>query len=190
MGTRSGPVPPVGRAQSSNVLIVNGALYVVDAGEGVTRRHTRAGLPVERRMRTDMGVNLKTARALGVTIPESIVKPDPFYVQNGGAVFYAMSGATPIGVVAVKNLTGGVYEFCKLVVRDEARGLGVGRALVETCIAFAQQQGARLLMLQSFKRLDVALGMYERMGFVPMTAPLEMLVLARTEIVLGMPLNE
>lgn len=115
--------------------------------------------------------------------------PERFYVQNGGAVFYAMKGATPIGVVAVKHLTGGVYEFCKLVVRDEARGLGVGRALVEACIAFAGQQGARLLMLQSFKRLDVALGMYERMGFVPMTAPSQMLVLARTEIVMGMPLN-
>jgi ribonuclease BN (tRNA processing enzyme) len=46
LGTRSGPVPTVGRAQSSNVLIVNGALYVVDAGEGVTRRLTRAGLPL------------------------------------------------------------------------------------------------------------------------------------------------
>jgi ribonuclease BN (tRNA processing enzyme) len=44
LGTRGGPVPMVGRAQASNVLIVNGALYVVDAGEGVTRRLTRAGI--------------------------------------------------------------------------------------------------------------------------------------------------
>lgn len=46
LGTRSGPVPTVARAQSSNVLIVNGALYLIDAGEGVTRRLTRAGLPI------------------------------------------------------------------------------------------------------------------------------------------------
>src|SRR5579864_4845739 len=38
LGTRGGPIPMMGRAQSSNILIVNGALYVVDAGEGVTRR--------------------------------------------------------------------------------------------------------------------------------------------------------
>jgi ribonuclease BN (tRNA processing enzyme) len=44
LGTRGGPVPMVGRAQSSNILIVNGAFYVVDAGEGVTRRLTRAGI--------------------------------------------------------------------------------------------------------------------------------------------------
>lgn len=46
LGTRSGPIPTVGRAQSSNVLIVNGALYILDAGEGVTRRLTRAGLAI------------------------------------------------------------------------------------------------------------------------------------------------
>jgi ribonuclease BN (tRNA processing enzyme) len=36
----------VGRAQASNVLIVNGAVYVVDAGVGVTRRLTRAGIAI------------------------------------------------------------------------------------------------------------------------------------------------
>ena len=46
LGTRAGPQPSVGRAQSSNVLIVNGALYVVDAGDGVTRRLTKAGIAI------------------------------------------------------------------------------------------------------------------------------------------------
>ena len=35
------PLRPVGRAQSSNLLIVNGAHYIIDAGDGVTRRLTR-----------------------------------------------------------------------------------------------------------------------------------------------------
>ncbi len=116
---------------------------------------------------------------------QAVGDPETFYVQRGGAVFFARQAGVPVGVVAVKNLTGGVHEFCKLVVLPEARGLGVGRALVEACIAFARQRGARLLMLQSFKRLEVALGLYERMGFAPMQPPPEMLVLARTEIVLG-----
>jgi len=42
LGTRSGPVPTVWRAQTSNALIVNGVPYIVDAGDGVTRRLTRA----------------------------------------------------------------------------------------------------------------------------------------------------
>jgi ribonuclease BN (tRNA processing enzyme) len=46
LGTKGGPQPTVGRAQSSNLLIVNGVLYVVDAGPGVTRRLTRAGISI------------------------------------------------------------------------------------------------------------------------------------------------
>jgi len=46
LGTRSGPNPTVARAQTSNLLIVNGMLYVIDAGDGVVRRLTRAGIPI------------------------------------------------------------------------------------------------------------------------------------------------
>jgi ribonuclease BN (tRNA processing enzyme) len=42
LGTRGGPIPTVWRAQTSNALIVNGVPYIVDAGDGVTRRLTRA----------------------------------------------------------------------------------------------------------------------------------------------------
>jgi ribonuclease BN (tRNA processing enzyme) len=43
LGTAAGPMPRKGRTQSSNLLIVNGALYVIDAGDGVTRRIVEAG---------------------------------------------------------------------------------------------------------------------------------------------------
>lgn len=115
--------------------------------------------------------------------------PDTFYIKGGGTVLFAMQEGKPLGVVAIKNLGGGVYEFCKLVVLERARGLGVGRKLVQACIGFARDAGGRLLMLQSFRRLEVALRMYERMGFVPMPAPSQMLVLARTEITMGLPLG-
>jgi ribonuclease BN (tRNA processing enzyme) len=43
LGTRAGPQPTNGRAQSANLLIVNGAQYVIDAGDGVSRRLTEFG---------------------------------------------------------------------------------------------------------------------------------------------------
>lgn len=46
LGTSGGPPPRAHRAQSSNLLIVNGALYVVDAGDGVARRLAKAGINV------------------------------------------------------------------------------------------------------------------------------------------------
>ena len=43
LGTVAGPPPRANRAQSSNLLIVNGTLYVIDAGDGATRRIAQAG---------------------------------------------------------------------------------------------------------------------------------------------------
>ena len=39
-------MPRAHRAQSSNLLIVNGALYVIDAGDGVLRRLAKAGINI------------------------------------------------------------------------------------------------------------------------------------------------
>ena len=44
LGTAGGPSARPGRAQSSNLLTVNGAYYVIDAGDGVARRLARAGI--------------------------------------------------------------------------------------------------------------------------------------------------
>ena len=46
LGTASGPFPRAGRAQASNLLTVNGAHYVVDAGDGVARRLAKARINV------------------------------------------------------------------------------------------------------------------------------------------------
>jgi ribonuclease BN (tRNA processing enzyme) len=46
LGTRSGPLPAAGRAQSSNLVTVNGTHYVIDAGDGVARRLAKAGINV------------------------------------------------------------------------------------------------------------------------------------------------
>ena len=43
LGTAGGPVPRPDRAQSSNLLIVNGTLYLIDAGGGVTARLVQSG---------------------------------------------------------------------------------------------------------------------------------------------------
>jgi ribonuclease BN (tRNA processing enzyme) len=46
LGTASGPIPRAHRAQSSNLLTVNGVHYVIDAGDGVARRLVKAGVDV------------------------------------------------------------------------------------------------------------------------------------------------
>lgn len=48
LGTKAGPVPVVGRAQTANLLIVNGTYYLIDAGGGVVRRLTRAHIMIRK----------------------------------------------------------------------------------------------------------------------------------------------
>src|SRR5471032_2478410 len=43
LGTGGGPLPRKERAQSSNLLIVNGTLYLIDAGGSVTQRIVQSG---------------------------------------------------------------------------------------------------------------------------------------------------
>ncbi|HEX5510066.1 MAG TPA: MBL fold metallo-hydrolase [Pseudolabrys sp.] len=46
LGTLAGPIPRAHRAQSSNLLIVNGTHYVIDAGDGVVRRLAKARINI------------------------------------------------------------------------------------------------------------------------------------------------
>ncbi len=46
LGTLGGPNPRAKRAQTSNLLIVDGELYVIDAGDGVARRLAKARVPI------------------------------------------------------------------------------------------------------------------------------------------------
>ena len=56
-------------------------------------------------------------------------------------------------------------ELRLLAVAPNARGRGVGRALVEECIRRARASGATELGLHTSKSLATALALYESMGF-------------------------
>jgi len=68
------------------------------------------------------------------------------------------SGGT---ATAERNVSG----FRLLAVADEARGRGVGRALVRHCIGLAKAQGHGQVIIHSTAVMKVAWGMYEAMGF-------------------------
>jgi len=57
-------------------------------------------------------------------------------------------------------------EVRLLAVPPEARGHGVGRALMDECVRRARRSGAAELGLHTSRSMRVAMQMYERMGFV------------------------
>ena len=63
-----------------------------------------------------------------------------------------------------------VPEVRLLAVTPSARGQGIGVALMQECIRRARQSGAASLGLHTTDMMGVAMRMYERMGFVRVTA--------------------
>lgn len=57
-------------------------------------------------------------------------------------------------------------EFRLLAVAPNARGRGIGRALVQECIRRAEDAGATEIGLHTSASFVTAIAMYERMGFV------------------------
>lgn len=119
---------------------------------------------------------------------KAITEPEAFYIARGGMVYLVSLDDEVVGCVAVKKLSDDIYEVCKLVVTEQARGFGAGRCLMEACMNFVQARQGKQVVLQTWRLSTIAIEMYRRMGFTEVTPPPVMSVLQRTEIIMGVDL--
>ena len=89
------------------------------------------------------------------------------YFAPGGMLRVLEQGGVIVGMVGVVPRGEGVWELRKIYLAADQRGGGQGRRLLEEALTFARAQGARKLVLQTSSKLDAALRLYERAGFVP-----------------------
>ena len=71
----------------------------------------------------------------------------------------------PVGSVYVVERTPSLAQLRVLFVEPEARGMGIGRALVARAVAFARKAGFRRLMLVTYAHLLPAGNTYRGAGF-------------------------
>jgi GNAT superfamily N-acetyltransferase len=102
---------------------------------------------------------------------EQLADPEGYFTSRGGRIFVALHDGRVIGTCAVVPHAVGELELAKLTVAPEYRGQGIARRLVERCIAYAQEQGVRRLLLVSNSRLQAAMRLYESLGFEYRTVP-------------------
>lgn len=111
-------------------------------------------------------------------------------LNGGGRIFIAEDASgTAIGcagLLALDDSHGGGFEVIKMTVSEAARGTGLGRLLMDHCIAEATAMGAGRLYLETNSSLGPALGLYRASGFVDL--PPNETPYARADVFMERPL--
>jgi putative acetyltransferase len=101
---------------------------------------------------------------------EQLEEPETHVIASGGAILMAIFQGQVVGCCALIQTAPRVYELAKMAVNTSVQGKGIGQKLGEKAISWAQERSAERLWLESNRRLESALRLYERLGFreVPM----------------------
>jgi putative acetyltransferase len=86
-------------------------------------------------------------------------------IGPGGRIFLAIQNDEAVGCCALVVKSPSEFEVAKTAVMERARGAGIGRRLLEKAIAEGRALGARRLYLETNRKLEPAIRLYERVGF-------------------------
>ncbi|MDB5203749.1 MAG: family N-acetyltransferase [Ferruginibacter sp.] len=89
-----------------------------------------------------------------------------FVVEEGGEV---IGGA---GIFPTQNLPVDTCELVKLYLRADARGKGLGKMLMQACENAAKENGFTMIYLETLPELNIAIPLYEKMGYTYLDKPL------------------
>ena len=91
--------------------------------------------------------------------------PDEKIIAPGGCLFLAMDDDKVIGSAGLLKESESEFELVKMSVDPDYRGQGIGKQLLECCLAEAKMRGGVKIFLFSNSQLQTAIKMYEKFGF-------------------------
>lgn len=69
------------------------------------------------------------------------------------------------GIARIPNQAENYCELQRMFLKKEARGKGIGAALMEKCLTFAKEANYDLIYIETFANMHEAIKLYERSGF-------------------------
>jgi len=76
------------------------------------------------------------------------------------------------GIYPTEGLPSDTAELVKLYLLPETRGKGIGKQLIDKCLNYAEEADYSKVYLESMDELSGAVGLYERLGFSYLDAPM------------------
>jgi len=97
------------------------------------------------------------------------------FKQEGSVYFVATLKEEIVGgggIYPTDGLPADTCELVKMYLAPQARGTGLGRTLIETCISFAREYGYKNIYLETMPELKQALNVYAKFGFEYLKGPM------------------
>ncbi len=76
------------------------------------------------------------------------------------------------GIYPTDALPAGTCELVKMYLSPAARGLGLGRSMINRCMEAAKAKGFQQIYLETMPELKKAVSVYEKFGFTYLTGPM------------------
>lgn len=95
--------------------------------------------------------------------------PQEYIIDKGGCILIALLNGSPVGTVALIKMENETFELAKMSVSPSAHGQGIGKLLMQSCIAKARSLAAKRLYIESNTVLAPAINLYKTSGFVEIT---------------------
>jgi len=92
--------------------------------------------------------------------------PQEEIIDKGGLIFYAKYNGEILATVSLMKIDETTFELSKMAVSDKAQGLGIGNKLLLHCLAIAEKNNIKKLILYSNRILLPAIHLYKKFGFV------------------------
>lgn len=92
--------------------------------------------------------------------------PERYIIEPGGNIFFVKENEEIIGTVALMKMEDDIFELTKMAVTPAAQGKKIGQQLMEHTINFAKNKGWQKLIIYSNRKLENAIYIYKKYGFV------------------------